>query len=128
MSLATLDNGGVWVSDVIYIYDENLNIYWMSDPDARHSLAISENNKVAGTITTSGLGENNEGLQFKGMAEKIKGSRFDLAVKHFKKRNKPEPGENEDILQGDSWYILKPDNIELIYEKSFGFEKQKFTL
>ena len=28
MSLATVDDGGVWVSDVIFIYDDNLNIYW----------------------------------------------------------------------------------------------------
>lgn len=27
MSLATVDDGGVWVSDVIYIYDDNFNIY-----------------------------------------------------------------------------------------------------
>lgn len=26
MSLATEDDGGVWVSDVIYIYDEKFNI------------------------------------------------------------------------------------------------------
>lgn len=40
MSLGIQDDGGVWVSDVIFIYDENLNIYWMSDPEARHSRAI----------------------------------------------------------------------------------------
>jgi uncharacterized protein YhbP (UPF0306 family) len=47
MSLATVDNGGVWVSDVIYVYDDNLNIYWMSDPDVRHSQAIVKNSQVA---------------------------------------------------------------------------------
>ena len=30
MSLATLDDGGVWVADVIYIHDDDLNIFWMS--------------------------------------------------------------------------------------------------
>lgn len=50
MSLATLDDGGVWISDVIYIYDNDLSIYWMSDPEVRHSKAISKKNKVAGTI------------------------------------------------------------------------------
>lgn len=124
MSLATYDES-VWVADVIYIFDEDLNIYWMSDPEARHSVAIIKNNKVAGTITNSGQGQDNEGIQFSGIAEKIEGDRYDLVVKHFAKRKKEIPLENEDVLQGDSWYILRPDNVELIYEKLFGFEKQK---
>jgi uncharacterized protein YhbP (UPF0306 family) len=128
MSLATADKNGVWAADVIYIHDENLNIYWMSDPDVRHSQAIEENSRIAGTITVSGQGEDNLGIQFEGVAEKIVGSRHDLAVKHYRKRKKPEPTENEDVLQWDSWYMLKPTKIELIYEKLYGFEKQKHEL
>lgn len=127
MSLATVDSGGVWVSDVIYIFDEDLNMYWMSDPDARHSQAIIKNPQVAGTVTVSAQGEDNLGIQFEGVAEKIEGARYDLAVKHFSKRKKPQPVETEDVLQGDSWYILKPNKIELIYERLFGFEKQKLS-
>ena len=128
MSLATLDKSGVWVSDVIYIYDENFNIYWMSDPEVRHSKALLENNKVAGTITVSGPGENNLGIQFDGEAEKVDGARFDLAKKHYLKRKKLPPKEQDDVLQGDSWYVLKPKTIELINEKLFGFEKKKLEL
>lgn len=125
MSLGTLDSGGVWVCDVIYIYDNDLNIYWMSDPEARHSKALIKN-KVAGTITVSGQGENNLGIQFEGIANKIKGDRYDLVKKHFLKRKKKIP--NEDVLQGDSWYVLKTKKIELINEKYFGFEKKKLEL
>ncbi len=128
MSLATIDDSGVWVSDVIYIYDENLNIYWMSDPKARHSAALQKNPGVAGTITVSGQGENNLGIQFKGVAIKIEGPRFDLATKHYAKRKKPTPKESDDVLQGDSWYQLKPGSIELIHEELFGFKKQKVKL
>lgn len=128
MSLATVDSGGVWVSDVIYIFDENLNIYWMSDPEARHSQAIIKNPQVAGTITVSGQGEDNLGIQFEGIAKKIEGSRYDLDVKHFAKRKKPQPAEMEDVLQGGSWYMVKPQRIELICERLFGFEKQKLEL
>ncbi len=128
MSLATIDDGGVWVSDVIYVFDDELNIYWMSDPEARHSQAILKNNKVSGTITTSGPKEQNMGIQFSGVAEKIDGPRFDLAKKHYLKRNKPEPKEAEDVLQGDSWYMLKPKFIQLTYEKLFGFDKQDLEL
>ena len=128
MSLGTQDDGGVWVSDVIYIFDEGLNIYWMSSPNVRHSKAIIVNPKIAGTITANLPKEDNLGIQFEGIAEKIEGARYDLALKHFIKRKKPEPKETDDVLYGSSWYLLKPKSIELIYEKYFGFKKQKLEL
>jgi uncharacterized protein YhbP (UPF0306 family) len=129
MSLATRDDGGLWVADVVFIYDNDLNIYWMSDPDARHSKAILKNNEVAGTITFSTKSkEKNFGIQFYGMANKIDGSRYDLALKHLKKRSHPEPKESDDVLQGDSWYMLKPSKIDLIDEEHFGYDKKSLTL
>ncbi len=128
MSLATVDSGGVWVSDVVYVHDDQLNIYWMSHPKTRHSQAITENAGIAGTITISNPGEDNAGIQFAGIAQKLEESRYDLVVKHFAKRNKPAPPETDDVLQGRSWYVLKPNKIELIYEKLFGFKKQELPL
>ncbi len=128
MSLGTIDDGGIWVSDVIYIFDDDFTIFWMSDPDCRHSKAILKNPKVAGTITVNLPKENNLGIQFEGVAEKIDGARFDLAKKHYAKRKKPEPKETDNVLQGDSWYLLKPKKIELICEEFFGFEKQRLKL
>ena len=125
MSLGTIDDSGVWVCDVIYIYDKDLNIFWMSKDFSRHSKAIMLNPKVAGTITISGPKENNLGIQFSGIAEKIKVARFDLAKQHYAKRKKPEPKEIDDVLDGGAWYTVKPEKIELIHEKLFGFEKQK---
>ena len=92
MSLATVDDGGVWVSDLLYVYDKDLHIYWMSHPDTRHSNAVLKNPKVAGTITANNPKEDNLGIQFDGIAEKIDGSRYDLAVQHYEKRKKPKPG------------------------------------
>lgn len=129
MSLGTTFDGNVLVSDVVFTYDDNLNIYWMSDPDVRHSQAILQNNKVAGTITFSTKSKMpNFGIQFTGIAEKIEGERYDLAKKHFKKRNHPEPAETDDVLDGDSWYMLTPENIGLIDEENFGFKKQILNL
>ena len=128
MSLGTLDDGGVWVADVIYVFNEDLSIYWMSDSATRHSKAIVTHPRVAGTITVSGKGENNLGIQLEGVAQKIDGARYDLARKHYAKRNKPEPAESLDVLDGDSWYMLKPTKIELICEEHFGFKKQTIEL
>ena len=33
---------GIWVADVIFIHDDDLNVYWMSHPECRHSKAILE--------------------------------------------------------------------------------------
>lgn len=125
MSLATVDEGGVWVADVIFVFDDELNLYWMSDPSVRHSQALLTNSQVAGTITVSNKsGEPNLGIQFSGRAEKIEGARYDLAKKHLAKRNKPEPQETDDVLDGDSWYKLVVEKLELIDEANFGYDKQ----
>ena len=129
MSLATIDNGGLWVADVIYVFDEDLNIYWMSDPDVRHSKAILKNKQVAGTITISNKSkEPNLGIQFSGTAEKIDGARYDLAIKHLTKRGYPEPKETDDVLQGDSWYVLHPVKIDLVDEENYGYNKKSLEL
>lgn len=128
MSLGTHDSGGVWVADVIYIFDEELNLYWMSDPEVRHSSAIVKQPQVAGTITVSQAAEPNLGLQFSGKAAAIDGARYDLAVKHLAKRHKLKPAETDDVLDGDKWYQLTPEFIELIDEKDFGYEKQKMII
>jgi len=128
MSLATVDDGGVWVADVIYIFDDDFNIYWMSRPHRRHSTAIMKNPKVAGTITVSKPGETDLGIQFEGIAEVIKDERHDLLIKYFQKKKKPLPEEIKNVLDEHFWYLLKPKKIELIYEKLFGFDKQKLEL
>ncbi|MDO8471158.1 MAG: pyridoxamine 5'-phosphate oxidase family protein [bacterium] len=129
MSLATLDDGGLWVADLVYVFDEDFNIYWMSDPEVRHSKAISKNTQVAGTITISNKSkEPNLGIQFFGKAEKIEGARHDLAIKHLIKRGYPEPEESDDVLQGDSWYVLHPTKIDLIDEENYGYEKKSLDL
>jgi uncharacterized protein YhbP (UPF0306 family) len=129
MSLGVADKGGPWVADVIFVHDADLNIYWMSDPDVRHSRALIEDPQAAGTITISnGPKEPNVGIQFSGQVEKIEGGRLDLELMHAAKRKKMLPTEAGSILEGDSWYVLRPKLIELIYEPLFGFDKQGLEL
>jgi uncharacterized protein YhbP (UPF0306 family) len=128
MSLATCDENGVWVSDVIFIFDEACTIYWMSDPDTRHSKAIATNGTVAATITVSGKNEPNLGIQITGSARRIDGARYDLAVQHMVKRGHPAPQETDDVLNGDSWFEVVPSKIRLIDEANFGFTAQDISL
>lgn len=119
MSLGTTDDGGIWVSDVIYIHDDNLNIYWMSHPSVRHSKAILDNNIAAGSITISGAHEDNLGLQFSGVAEKVDGDRRELLDKYIIKK-----GGKSISLDERSWYMLKIQNVDIICEKLWGFSKK----
>lgn len=130
MSLATVDESGPWVADVIYVFEDNFSLYWLSQEKTRHSQAILVNQKVAATITVSNKGgEDNVGLQLEGIAEKIDGNIFEMAVKHRAKRKKPTPKENEQFLdEGESWYKLTPKKIEIIYEPLWGFEKQSLDI
>lgn len=130
MSLGTFDENGPWVADVIYVFDDDLNLYWLSDTSTRHSKALLKNPKVATTITLSNKqGEDNIGLQLEGIAQKVEGEIFELAVKHRLKRKKKPPTRGEKFLdEGESWYLLKPSKIELIYEPKWGFNKKILEL
>lgn len=127
MSLGTVDRNGPWVADVIYVFDDNFNLYWMSRPNFRHSLAIKDNPKVAGAVTISQKPEEKDlGLQIEGEAQKLGKLEFDLIVKYLKKKGKLNPQKIIDVLlEGYSWYELKPNFIELIDQQNFGFDKQK---
>lgn len=130
ISLGTVDDGGVWVSDLVYVHDDELNIYWLSKPDTRRSRAIASNPNVAGSITkTTSRGEQGVGLQVAGVAEKLEGDVAELAEKHHMKTGKSMQeflGEAYD--PGEVWYKLTPKKIELYYEPKFGFEKQTIEL
>ncbi len=131
MSIGTVDENGVWVADVVYIHDDDLNIYWLSHPLARHSQSILKNKKAAGTITHSTKSkELNFCIQFEGIAEKINEERFDLIIKHLTKRSHqiPHISEAAKILKDDSWYKITPVTIHLIDEENFGFDRQELRL
>ncbi len=70
MSLGTCRDNRPWVCEVHYVYDEDLNLYFRSKLDRRHSREIELNPNVAGNIVTQhSLGEKPRGVYFEGRAE-----------------------------------------------------------
>ena len=128
MSLGTQDSGGIWVSDIVYVNDNGLNLYWISEEASRHSTAILYNKEVAATITiTDAPGQPLEGLQISGQAYKIEGEVGPITAKYADKQKMQAPSGRDGILApGQSWYYLKPSKVEIIYEKLFGTAKQSF--
>lgn len=130
MSLGTVDASGPWVADVLYVHDNAFNVYWLSDVSVRHSKAIEKNSSVAATISlVTSPNDKEVGLQIMGKAEKVEGDIYDLAVKQRKKRGKPAPQKEGDILgPGESWYVLSPTKIEVIHVPLFGWKKEELVL
>lgn len=130
LSLGTVDENGPWVSDLVFVYDDNFNIYWLSLPDTRHSQAIEKNPQVSASVTISyKQGEDNIGLQLEGFARKIEGDILEIATKHLLKRKKPAPKKEGEIFEANqSWYKLKPTKIQIIYEPLWGFEKKDLVI
>ena len=126
LSLAVVDQQGPWVADVIYIFDEAFNLYWMSTPDRRHSLAIDGGySQVAGAIAvTQGARMPDEGLQISGVATRVEHPSKDLLEKWMAKKEKASTHDMGTVLEEHVWYKLVPEKMELIYQEKFEHNRQ----
>jgi uncharacterized protein YhbP (UPF0306 family) len=72
MQLATVSEGKPWVCNVWFAADENMNIYWISSVNRRHSKDLASNPHVAGAVCLPQAPEEKQrGLQFEGVAEML---------------------------------------------------------
>jgi uncharacterized protein YhbP (UPF0306 family) len=70
MSLATVSDNKPWVCEVHFVYDNDLNLYWRSLKDRRHSQEIAANPNVAGNIVRQhSLDDYPHAIYFEGTAE-----------------------------------------------------------
>ncbi len=70
MSLATCVDNKPWVCEVHYVYDNDLNLYFRSRTNCRHSQDIVTNPAVAGNIVAQHkIGDQVRGVYFEGSAE-----------------------------------------------------------
>lgn len=56
-TIATSSKGVPWITPVFFAYDEEFNLYWVSNKESRHSTLIRENPKVAISIFNSQMPE-----------------------------------------------------------------------
>lgn len=108
LTIASTDkNGKPWITPVFFAYDDDLNLYWVSGKNARHSENVRANPQVAIVIfdSTEGEGEGDaiyieaETQELKSNKEIEKGMRYyDARASKAKfKVKKPEnvKGESE---------------------------------
>lgn len=129
MSLGTVDDGGVWVADLIYVHDDDFNLYWISFPQVRHSKAVGGNSRAACAVTAAHQTGKERALQMEGVIEEIQGPLFEYEKMLEAKRGLPVPQAAGEILdKGHVWYKFTPAKIELLHSEPFGYEKKPIPL
>lgn len=79
MSLGTVRDSKPWVCEVHFVYDDELNLYFVSNTSTRHCQEIAANPNVAGNIVTQHtLGEAPNGVYFEGTAGIINADTEDI--------------------------------------------------
>lgn len=72
MQLSTAVDNQPWVCNVWFSADKDLNIYWFSATNRRHSKEVVKNNKVAAAIVLPHTPKDPpRGLQLQGVAEVV---------------------------------------------------------
>src|SRR6478735_1055920 len=69
MQVATFNDGQPWICTVTFASDDDLNLYWVSNKDRRHSIEILQNATVAVAIVKST--DPKQALQITGTARMI---------------------------------------------------------
>jgi uncharacterized protein YhbP (UPF0306 family) len=109
MSLATSAGNKPWVCEVHFAYDKDLNLYFRSKPDRRHSQELAKNPNVAGNIITQHAAEQKpRGVYFEGTAKIVQDIDEDHpAYKSFEQRLGVGPEILEDAKKDDGHKIYK---------------------
>ena len=100
MSLATCVNNKPWVCEVHFAYDQDLNVYFRSKVNSRHSKEITKNPNVSGNMITQHFKDQKvRGVYFEGTAQLLENvTEDDGAYLSFKKRY----GMGKDALEDAS--------------------------
>lgn len=130
LALATVDEAGnPQAAPLFYISDDDLNLYWLSSPNSRHSLNLAANKQVAATIYPAVWEWTAiRGLQIEGEAGIVRDSahRETITTRYRHKFNLP-PDLNA-IIEQSILYSLRPTWIRWLDNGvSFGY-KAEITL
>lgn len=134
MQLATCADNKPWVCNLHYFSDDELNIYWFSEPERRHSLELKENPNVSAVVKVHENTPEEDyviGITVEGTAEEV--TEFDnevlegFRIKHNKSDNLIE--EVKSGKKSSKLYKLTPKNFVLFSNKDFpGDARQEWSV
>lgn len=131
-TLATSVNNQPWTCTLIFVWDEDFNLYWLSAPNARHSKEIEQNSKVSATISIVESDGKGRMVQIEGICEVINDDQRRVeADQNFKERHHMAGLMSIDEALEETkklnCYQLKPTIIHLTHEPKFGRERKDYT-
>lgn len=120
MQLATSQNGRPWICNVWFAFDNDMNIYWLSAKNRRHSKELKDNPYTAISICWPRSPEESDkgALQIEGCTEELKNS-LDIsrAMKLYLGRRFFTTKQIKDFItqldRPHRFYRLKPERIVL---------------
>ncbi len=123
MYLGTSHGGKPWVTPVYFAADVDMNIYWLSRKSRRHSIELSNNSHVAGSIVIPvNYGEKVRGLQFEGNARELSGQDADSGRNIYSSKFWIVEDRVASAVEGGDpqiCYQLKPERYSLYDEVNY---------
>lgn len=131
MQLATQSEGKLWVCNLYFVVGKNLNIYWTSARNRRHSMEVEANPIVAATIVNDE--DKKQAVQIAGKAYRITPEESQYAHETYGNKLGQKDSRmdevNEDTKQSRAYWVLKPDYFELWDEVNYPDEpKQRIEI
>ena len=135
MSIAT-SGEHIWIATVYYVVDDDLNLYFISPPDAEHSEHLRQNDEVACAIADSSQKTSDQkvGLQLYGSAaEEIGLDRVKWMLSMY---NKLHMGTKDKLnfrnfkskVMTSKVYKVTPKKIKFFNQELYGEEEERTFL
>ncbi|HLE53604.1 MAG TPA: pyridoxamine 5'-phosphate oxidase family protein [Anaerolineales bacterium] len=127
MTLATqCADGEPHAADVYFTSDEEVNLYFFSDPISQHGLDISHNPRAAVTIHPENPGwEDIRGLQMRGEVQWVEpGLEWDLAWERYAAKF-PFVAGLKAVVERNQLFVFLPRWIRLVdNRRGFGYQEE----
>jgi uncharacterized protein YhbP (UPF0306 family) len=117
MTLATCMDDIPWAASVMYAYDDDLNLYFISKPETRKTQNLLSNPKVSATINQFQKTPGKIlGIQLEGTARKLDKTKNVQELELFKKRF----DWAKDFLDDHELFQIAPKKIYYLDDEKFG--------
>jgi uncharacterized protein YhbP (UPF0306 family) len=127
MQLATVADGQPWICTVHFAADQDMNLYWMSLRNRRHSQEVAAYANAAVTVVKSE--EDRQAIQMAGKAFELVGEEAKVADQVYAARFGSKPERLEEALHGGfedrAYYVFRPDEVVLFDVKNFPDEPRQ---
>ncbi|HVX57710.1 MAG TPA: pyridoxamine 5'-phosphate oxidase family protein [Candidatus Saccharimonadales bacterium] len=130
MQLATSENNVPWICTVHFYADDELNLWWSSRTDRKHSQQLANNPQASATVLVH---ENTPEKDYviavtaAGVVELVKDIPADIRQAYITKLDRPDHLLPPNNMQ--EFYRLKPRSIVVFDTKNFSQDpRQEFTL